>query len=560
MASAKSQQDELVFLPLGGCNEIGMNLNAYGFGPPGNRRWIIIDVGVTFGGDDTPGVDLICADPTYLEGEVIDAIFLTHAHEDHIGALGLLLGRLDHAPLYATPFTAELIKGKLEERGWEDAIVTELSLGGKVSIGPFDVQYITLTHSIPEPNALAIKTPLGTILHTGDWKIDPDPVLGDALDDETLEALGDDGILAMVCDSTNVFIEGESGSEGTVREALIELIGSLKGRIAVTTFASNVARVSSILNAAESAGRSVCLVGRSMHRITDAAKTVGILSKSIQFVDEVDAGFLPPENLLYLCTGSQGEPRAALSRIARDEHKHVVLGEGDTVIFSSRVIPGNESNIYTMQNALAERGIRIITDKMTEKPIHVSGHPCRDELRRMYQWVRPKVAVPVHGERRHILEHAAYAKSLQIPDAVTPRNGDLIRLAPGKARIIDEVPHGRLLLDGPNLIPEAAEGMRERRKLAYSGILSVAVALEETGHIADGPIVTAKGFSEVDGRAADESLIDIEEAAEEALQKTRRQSRQKDDEVERVLRRAVRKSAEHIFGRRPIVDVNILRV
>ena len=522
MASAKSQQDELVFLPLGGCNEIGMNLNAYGFGPPGNRRWIIIDVGVTFGGDDTPGVDLICADPTYLEGEVIDAIFLTHAHEDHIGALGLLLGRLDHAPLYATPFTAELIKGKLEERGWEDAIVTELSLGGKVSIGPFDVQYITLTHSIPEPNALAIKTPLGTILHTGDWKIDPDPVLGDALDDETLETLGDDGILAMVCDSTNVFIEGESGSEGTVREALIELIGSLKGRIAVTTFASNVARVSSILNAAESAGRSVCLVGRSMHRITDAAKTVGILSKSIQFVDEVDAGFLPPENLLYLCTGSQGEPRAALSRIARDEHKHVVLGEGDTVIFSSRVIPGNESNIYTMQNALAERGIRIITDKMTEKPIHVSGHPCRDELRRMYQWVRPKVAVPVHGERRHILEHAAYAKSLQIPDAVTPRNGDLIRLAPGKARIIDEVPHGRLLLDGPNLIPEAAEGMRERRKLAYSGILSVAVALEETGHIADGPIVTAKGFSEVDGRAADESLIDIEEAAEEALQKTRR--------------------------------------
>ena len=560
MASAKSQQDELVFLPLGGCNEIGMNLNAYGFGPPGNRRWIIIDVGVTFGGDDTPGVDLICADPTYLEGEVIDAIFLTHAHEDHIGALGLLLGRLDHAPLYATPFTAELIKGKLEERGWEDANVTELSLGGKVSIGPFDVQYITLTHSIPEPNALAIKTPLGTILHTGDWKIDPDPVLGDALDDETLEALGDDGILAMVCDSTNVFIEGESGSEGTVREALIELIGSLKGRIAVTTFASNVARVSSILNAAESAGRSVCLVGRSMHRITDAAKTVGILSKSIQFVDEVDAGFLPPENLLYLCTGSQGEPRAALSRIARDEHKHVVLGEGDTVIFSSRVIPGNESNIYTMQNALAERGIRIITDKMTEKPIHVSGHPCRDELRRMYQWVRPKVAVPVHGERRHILEHAAYAKSLQISDAVTPRNGDLIRLAPGKARIIDEVPHGRLLLDGPNLIPEAAEGMRERRKLAYSGILSVAVALEETGHIADGPIVTAKGFSEVDGRAADESLIDIEEAAEEALQKTRRQSRQKDEEVEQVLRRAVRKSAEHIFGRRPIVDVNILRV
>ena len=537
-----------------------MNLNAYGFGPAEDRRWIIIDVGVTFGGDDTPGIDLICADPSYLEGEQIDAIFLTHAHEDHIGALGLLLGRLGSAPMYATPFTAELIRNKLEERGWVDADLTELALGSKVSIGPFELQYVTLTHSIPEPNAIAIKTPLGTILHTGDWKIDPDPVLGDTFDDASLSALGDDGILAMVCDSTNVFLEGESGSEGTVREALTELIASLEGRIAVTTFASNVARVATVLHAAEQAGRSVCLVGRSMHRITDAAKAVGILSKSIRFVDEAEAGFLPPENLLYLCTGSQGEPRAALSRIARNDHRHVVLGEGDTVIFSSRVIPGNESDIYAMQNALAERGVRIITDKLTEDPIHVSGHPCRDELRRMYQWVRPKVAVPVHGERRHILEHAAYAKSLQIPDAVTPRNGDLIRLAPGDAQIIDEVPCGRLLLDGPNLIPEGAEGMRERRKLAYSGILNVAVALEETGHIADGPIVTARGYSESDGRAADESLIEIEEAAEEALLKSLRKARQNDEDVERILRRAVRKSAEEVFGRRPIVDVNILRI
>lgn len=559
-ALPSSLQDELVFLPLGGCNEIGMNLNAYGYGPADNRRWIVVDVGVTFGGDDTPGVDLICPDPAYLDGEHIEAIFLTHAHEDHIGALALLLGRLGEAPMYATPFTAELIKGKLEERGWSDADLTVLPLGAKVTKGPFDIQYVTLTHSIPEPNALAIKTPLGTILHTGDWKIDPDPVLGDVLDDATLAELGDDGVLAMVCDSTNVFLEGESGSEGAVREALTDLIASLDGRIAVTTFASNVARVATILHAAEQAGRNVCLVGRSMHKITDAAKTVGILSKNIQFVDEVEAGYLPPENLLYLCTGSQGEPRAALSRIARDDHKHVVLGEGDTVIFSSRVIPGNESDIYAMQNALAERGVRIITDKMTERPIHVSGHPCRDELRRMYQWVRPKVAVPVHGERRHILEHAAYAKSLQVSDAVTPRNGDLICLAPGNPRVIDEVPCGRLLLDGPHLIPEGAEGMRERRKLAYSGILSVAVALEETGHIADGPLITARGFSEADGRAADESLGEIEEAAEEALMKSRRKSRQIDEDVERILRRAVRKSAEEIFGRRPIVDVNILRI
>jgi len=560
MSEASKTEDELVFLPLGGCNEIGMNLNAYGFGPANNRRWIIIDVGVTFGGQDTPGIDLICADPSYLEGQHIEAIFLTHAHEDHIGALGLLIERLGRAPLYATPFTAYLIAKKLEERGLEDVKLNEVSPKSSVEVGPFEIQYVTLTHSIPEPNAIAIKTELGVIMHTGDWKIDPDPVLGDQLDEEALAAIGDDGVLAMVCDSTNVFLEGESGSEGTVREALTDLICSLSGRVAVTTFASNVARVSTILHAAEKADRSVCLVGRSMHRITDAAKAVGLLSKRIQFVDEAEAGYLPADNILYLCTGSQGEPRAALSRIARDDHRHVVLGEGDTVIFSSRVIPGNESDIYAMQNALAERGVRIITDKMTEHPIHVSGHPCRDELRRMYQWVRPKLAVPVHGERRHILEHASYAKSLQVPSALTPKNGDLIKLAPGEPEIIDEVPTGRLYLDGPSLLPEGAEGMRERRKLSYAGILNVSVALEENGRIADGPIISARGFSEPDGRAADEALIDIEDAAEIALQKSKRVSRQSDENVERIVRKAVRSSAEQIFGRRPIVDVTILRV
>jgi len=560
VSRTSSDKNELVFLPLGGCNEIGMNLNAYGFGPPNARRWIIIDVGVTFGNSDTPGIDLICADPSYLEHEEIDAIFLTHAHEDHIGALGLLLNQLGNAPLYATPFTAYLVNKKLEERGFKDVVANEIGLGAKVSAGPFDIQYVTLTHSIPEPNALAITTPLGVIMHTGDWKIDPDPVLGDPLDDETLNTFGDEGVLAMVCDSTNVFQEGESGSEGTVRETLTELIGSLSGRIAVTTFASNVARVSTILHAAELAGRSVCLVGRSMHRITDAAKSVGILSKKIQFVDEAEAGYIPADNILYLCTGSQGEPRAALSRIARDDHRHVVLGEGDTVIFSSRVIPGNEAGIYDMQNSLAERGVRIITDRMTEKPIHVSGHPCRDELRRMYQWVRPTIAVPVHGERRHILEHAAYAKSLQVPSAITPRNGDLIRLAPGEAQVIDEVPTGRMFLDGPTLVPESAEGIRERRKLSYAGILNVSIALEENGQIADGPIVSARGFSEADGRAADEVLIEIEDAAENAIQKTRRNSRQDDENVEKIIRRAVRKTAEQLFGRKPIVDVTILRV
>ena len=559
----KKSDEELVFLPLGGCGEIGMNLNAYGYGPAHDRRWILIDVGVSFGGADTPGIDLITPDPAFLEdqGDNIDAIFLTHAHEDHIGAIGLILPRLQtRAPIYATPFTAHLAQAKLIERGLKKTSIDVLPLGAEVQAGPFKVRYITLTHSIPEPNALALETPLGTILHTGDWKIDPDPQLGDATDIEALSKLGDDGVLAMVCDSTNVFVEGESGSEGVVRENLIKLIASLTGRIAVTTFASNVARVASVIEAASQAGRSVCLVGRSMHKITDAAVATGVIKDLPDLISEEQAGSLPDDNLLFLCTGSQGEARAALGRISRDDHRHISLGDGDTVIFSSRVIPGNEKGIYDMQNALAEKGVRIITDKMTEGPIHVSGHPARDELRRMYQWVRPKISVPVHGERRHIVEHAAYAKSLQVSEAVTPRNGDLIRLAPGKAQIIDNVPNGRLYLDGSRLVPAESEGIRDRRALANWGYVSVAIAIDEDGDVVDGPLLAARGLSEPDGSAADESLIDVDEAAELAISEMKRRRRMDDDEVERVLARAVKKSCERTFGRKPIVDVSVLRV
>ena len=412
MPVSEQSQDELVFLPLGGCGEIGMNLNAYGYGPAHARRWILADLGVTFGGEDTPGVDLICADPDYLIGEQIDAVFLTHAHEDHIGAVGLIYPRLGlNVPIYATPFTAELVRSKMEERGVDTDVLKTISMGAKVQAGPFEVTYVTLTHSIPEPNALAIRTPAGVVLHTGDWKIDPDPQIGSTTDVEGLTTLGDEGVLAMVCDSTNVFEEGEAGSEETVRQGLVELIAQQKtGAVAVTTFASNVARVKSIIDAATQADRHVCLVGRSMHKITNAAKAVGILPPKLEFVDEAEAGHFPPEHILYLCTGSQGEPRAALSRIARGDHRHVILREGDTVIFSSRQIPGNEKGIFALQNGLAEQGIRVITPRMVPQKIHVSGHPCRDELRRMYQWVRPRISVPVHGERRHIMEHAAYAK------------------------------------------------------------------------------------------------------------------------------------------------------
>ena len=559
----KTNQAELVFLPLGGCGEIGMNLNAYGYGPANNRRWIIIDVGVTFGGQDTPGIDLITPDVSFFEdqGDRIDAIILTHAHEDHIGAIGLLLPLLKtKAPLYATAFTAHLIKSKLAERGLGHVNVNVVPLGGKVEAGPFNVRYITLTHSIPEPNALAIDTPLGMILHTGDWKIDPAPMVGEETDIAALTKLGDEGVLAMVCDSTNVFVDGESGSEGTVRKNLTALIGSLKGRVAVTTFASNVARVATVIEAARKAGRSVCLVGRSMHKITDAAVATGVIKNLPDLVTEENAGSLPNDNILYLCTGSQGEARAALGRIARNDHRHVTLGEGDTVIFSSRVIPGNEKGIYEMQNTLAEKGIRVITDRDKNVPIHVSGHPARDELRQMYQWVRPEISVPVHGERRHIVEHAAFAKSLQVSQAITPRNGDLIRLAPGKPETIDIVPNGRLYLDGNKMVPAGSDGLRERIGLSQWGIVSVAVAIDEDGDLVDGPLLTARGLSESDGSSADESLIIVDEAAEAAISKLKRGKRLDDDEVEKALVRAIKKSCEKTFGRKPFVDVNVLRV
>lgn len=559
----KQNDAELVFLPLGGCGEIGANLNAYGYGPEHDRRWILIDVGVTFGDESTPGIDLVTPDPAFFEdqGDRIEAIFLTHAHEDHIGALGLLYPRLNtRAPIYATAFTAHLAQSKLIERGNKHISINVIPLEASIQAGPFKVDYITLTHSVPQPCALAIETPLGTILHTGDWKLDPDPQIGEATDIEALKALGDKGVLAMVCDSTNVFVEGDSGSEGDVRKAMIELIASLKGRVAVTTFASNVARVATVIEAARQAGRSVCLLGRSMHKVTDAAIATGVIKDLPDLIDEEVAGSLPDDNLLFLCTGSQGEPRAALGRISRGDHRHISLGDGDTVIFSSRVIPGNEKGIFEMQNALAEKGVRIITDQMTEATIHVSGHPAREELRQMYSWVRPKIAVPVHGERRHIVEHATFAKSLQVSEAVKPRNGDMIQLAPGGPKVIDTVPSGQLYLDGSRLVPAEGEGLRERRRLAQWGFVSVSVAIDEDGDVADGPMVMVRGLSEGDGRAADESLIEVEDAADEMLSSLKRRKRLDDDEVERALVRAVKRQCERVFGRKPVVDVSILRV
>ncbi|MEO8812160.1 MAG: ribonuclease J, partial [Caulobacteraceae bacterium] len=456
-----SPQDELVFLPLGGSNEIGMNFNLYGFGPPHARKWIVVDLGVTFGDQTTPGVEIILPDPTFIEEHARDilGIVLTHAHEDHIGAVGWLWPRLK-APLYATAFTAFLLREKLREKGLlEQAPITEIPLSGTFTLGPFALTLITLTHSIPEPNAVAIRTPLGIVLHTGDWKIDPDPLTGAATDEEAIRGLGDEGILAMVCDSTNVFVDGEAGSEAEVRETLGPLIAGLKGGVAAACFASNVARMDTIIRAAEANGRRVCLVGRSMIRISQAARSVGLLEGVGPFLTDAEARDLPKQKVLYLCTGSQGEPRAALSRIADGSHPHVKLGQGDACIFSSRIIPGNEIPIRNLQNKLADRGVRLYTER-DHPGIHVSGHPCRGELTRMYHWARPQIAVPTHGERRHLLEHAALARDLQVPQTVAPRNGDMVRLAPGPAEIIAEVPAGRLYVDAGVVTPENGDALR----------------------------------------------------------------------------------------------------
>ncbi|WP_312164148.1 ribonuclease J [Phenylobacterium sp.] len=554
-------QDELVFLPLGGSNEIGMNFNLYGYGPAHARKWIVVDLGVTFGDQTTPGVEIILPDPEFIleHAKNIIGIVLTHAHEDHIGAVSWLWPQL-RAPLYATPFTAFLLREKLRENeDCADAEITEIPLSGKIQLGPFEVELITLTHSIPEPNGLAIRTPLGTVLHTGDWKIDPDPVLGSVTDEAAIQKLGDEGVLAMVCDSTNVFVDGESGSEADVKEALAGLIGGLSGKVAVACFASNVARMDSVIRAAEAAGRSVCLVGRSMHRMAAAAKSVGLLDGVREFLSEQQAAAMPENEVLFLCTGSQGEPRAALSRIADGAHPHVKLGAGDACVFSSRVIPGNEIPIRNLQNRLADRGVRLYTER-DHPGIHVSGHPCRDELAQMYSWARPQIAVPTHGERRHLLEHAAFAKDLQVPQSVAPRNGDMVRLAPGRAEIIDEVPAGRIYVDAGVLTPENGDALRERRHAAYNGVLAVSVVLDGRGKIAAGPQVRALGLPADDDYPMDEVLDDLAKEASQALGRLQGEQREFDEEVETVMSRAVKKASQRIWGKRPVVETTVLRL
>jgi len=545
--------DELVLLPLGGAGEIGMNFNAYGFGPPDERKWIVVDCGVLFGREtDTPGIDIIMPDIRFLEerSEDVLGIVLTHAHEDHIGAIGHLWPLLQ-CPMYATPFTARLMEDKLAEAGLQDRVKTRVvPLGGRITLGPFDIEFHSITHSIPEPNALVIRTPLGTVMHTGDWKLDPDPLIGEATDEAAFRKIGDEGVLAMVCDSTNALVQGHSGSEGEVKKGLTELIGTLKGKVAVTGFASNLARLQSVAEAAQVHGRKVALVGRSMHRITGAARETGYLDDFPSLIGEDEAAQLPDNRVLYLCTGSQGEPRAALARIARGDHPTVQLGEGDAVIFSSRIIPGNDIAIHELHNQLSALGVEVLT--VEDHFVHVSGHPCRDELSEMYRWVRPQIAVPVHGELRHMSEHARLARSLQVPQAVVVQNGDMLRLAPGRAMVIDEVPAGRVYMDG-RVMTEADAGLtRHRRAMAFAGFIGITLALDGKNRIAGEPSFFFEGVPE-----------DVQEPVREAVAVTVKRHNPKradEEDLKEQVRRAGRRAANDAWGKKPVTRVEILWV
>ena len=501
---------ELVFAPLGGVGEIGMNLSIYGLGTEHKRSWLAVDLGVSFASEEhLPGVDLILPDIRYLlaERKNLVGLVLTHAHEDHYGAIIDLWPKLK-LPIYATPFTAALLEAKRRgEPGAPEIPVNIVQLGSRFNVGPFDIELVSMAHSIPESNALIIRTPCGIVLHTGDWKIDPTPVLGDVTDEKKLRALGQQGCLALVGDSTNAVRDGRSPSEADVGKTITELVKAARGRVAVTTFASNVARLRTVAMAARAAEREVVVVGRAMERIVQIARETGYLDGVPEF-RPVDAyGYLPPNKVVALCTGSQGEPRAALSRIAADEHPEVTLSRGDTVIFSARTIPGNEKEVGRVLNGLIDQGIEVITDRT--HLVHVSGHPRRAELAELISWVKPKILIPVHGEALHLSEHAKLARSCGVPEVLQCRNGDLVRLS-GDLRIVDEVPAGRLYKDGSLLVAAEARTVADRKRLSFTGCVSVALALDNKGVLAADPELDLIGIPERDrdGELIEDAVYD----------------------------------------------------
>ncbi len=551
--------DELVFAPLGGVGEIGMNLAIYGLGDARRRQWIAVDLGVSFAGEELPGIDLILPDIRYLveERRNLLGIVLTHAHEDHFGALIDLWPRLK-VPLYGTPFTAALLEAKrLGEPGAPEIPVNVVPLNGRLTLGPFDIEYVSMAHSIPESNGLIIRTRHGTVLHTGDWKIDPTPVIGPPTDERKLRALGNEGCLALIGDSTNAVREGRSPSEADVAKSLAELIKSARGRVAVTTFASNVARIRAVAEAASACDREVVLVGRAMERIAQVARETGYLDGIRDFRSVETYGYLPPNKVVALCTGSQGEPRAALARIAEDDHPEVTFARGDRVIFSSRAIPGNEKAVMRIINGLVGQDIEVITDRT--HLVHVSGHPRRAELEDMIGWVRPQVLIPVHGEALHMAEHAALARRAGVGKVVLCRDGDLVRLAPGDPGIIDEVPAGRLYKDGALLVEAEQRTVPDRRRLGFAGIVSVALAVTDKGELVGDPEIELTGIPETDAGGTLIARIAYD-AVLEAFESMPRPRRRDPDAVAEAARRAVRAALAAVWRKKPICHVHVLTI
>ncbi len=551
-------KDELLFCPLGGSGEIGMNMNLFAYGKPDNQKWIIVDLGVTFADDTVPGVDIIYPDPGFIIDKKDDllGIVLTHAHEDHIGAIAHVWPKLK-CKIYATPFTSVLITEKFKEKKIDvTSYLKIVELNSTINLDPFKIEFVTLTHSILEPNGLRIQTPVGNILHTGDWKCDPDPLIGGNINSERLKEIGNEGVLAMICDSTNVFSAGRAGSELDVRKNLLKVFQRLNKRIIVTSFASNVARMESVFYCAEHTGRHISLVGRSMHRIFKAARQCGYLKNVIDPIDPRDAKNISREKIVYLCTGSQGEPMGAMNRIVKYTHPDVFIERNDAVVFSSKIIPGNEKKLYKLHNNLVKEGIEVISED--NEYIHVSGHPNREDLRDMYNWVKPKAVIPVHGEHRHMIEHIEFAKEMQVKYPVQVENGDIVKLYPGeKPEVYDKAPSGRVYLDGNVAVEEDSRSIKERRNISSNGFLEATIMITPKGNIHNKPLVTFRGLPVYEN---DEFIYGLEEEIERTVKTFSLNNIKQQDNLIDALKITCRKFSKEKTGKKPLTNINLVRI
>ena len=550
--------EDLFFCPLGGSGEIGGNMNLYAYGNDENRKWLIIDTGVSFADDSVPGVDLIYPDPGFIIDKKQDllGIVLTHAHEDHIGAISHIWPDL-RCNIYATPFTAVLIKEKFKEKKIDiESNLKIVKLNGEIKLGPFDIEFVTLTHSILEPNGLSIKTPAGNVLHTGDWKVDPNPLIGDKINEKKLKEIGQSKVLAMICDSTNIFYPGRAGSELDVRESLLKIMSLKSKRIIITSFASNVARMESVFYCAEKIGRNVSLVGRSMNRIFKAARQCGYLANVKDPIDPRDAKKIPREKIVYLCTGSQGEPMGAMKRIIKGIHPDVFIEKDDAVIFSSKIIPGNEKKLYALHNDIVKQEVELITEETDF--VHVSGHPNREDLKDMYNWVKPESIIPVHGEHRHMNEHIKFAKQMQIPHALRIEDGDIVRISPGKnPKIIDKAPSGKMYLDGNIPVGENSQSIKERRNLSQNGYLEITLILSNSGKLSK-PIISYKGIPE---NIFDEKIIfEMEDEIFNTCRSFSMKNKKQEKNLIETVKQNCRKIIKDKTGKKPYTNINIARL